>query len=92
MTAGWWQKQADQARVAAQVAGLQAELARLGPAQLDQASREADIVVTALAAQRDLTRTIVHVDMDMFYAAVEVTISRSHLCKWKRQMITVLIH
>ena len=59
--------------------GLQAELARLGPAQLDQATREADIVVAALAAQRDLTRTIVHVDMDMFYAAVEVTIGRSHL-------------
>ena len=29
-------------------------------------------IVRSLQQHRDLTRTIVHVDMDMFYAAVEM--------------------
>lgn len=31
-----------------------------------------DQLVQVLEAERDLSRTIVHVDMDMFYAAVEM--------------------
>ena len=31
-----------------------------------------DQLVQELEAERDLSRTIIHVDMDMFYAAVEM--------------------
>lgn len=35
-------------------------------------SQQLDRVVTELEKSRDLTRVIVHVDMDAFYAAVEM--------------------
>ena len=65
-------KQEDQKRIDCQVAQLQEAHTRLSPGQIDRARREADLTVESLRADRDLTRTIVHVDMDMFYAAVEM--------------------
>ncbi|XP_052792226.1 DNA polymerase kappa-like [Mya arenaria] len=40
--------------------------------QLVQGKTEADKLLEDFEQQRDLSRTIVHVDMDMFYAAVEM--------------------
>jgi DNA polymerase kappa len=38
---------------------------------LKSATRQADLMLHKMAAERDLSRVIVHVDMDAFYAAVE---------------------
>ena len=65
-------KQADQARIDRQVESMRQALASLADTQLERARKEADRVVAQLRADRDLSRTIVHVDMDMFYAAVEM--------------------
>jgi len=65
-------KQADQARIDMQVESMRQALASLADTQLERARKEADRVVAQLRADRDLSRTIVHVDMDMFYAAVEM--------------------
>ncbi|KAG0700243.1 DNA polymerase kappa [Chionoecetes opilio] len=40
--------------------------------QIKKATKQMDQLVQELEAERDLSRTIVHVDMDMFYAAVEM--------------------
>jgi DNA polymerase kappa len=65
-------KQADQARIGQQVEGMLAELGGLGEAELEAARLAADRRVAELRRGRRLDRTIVHVDMDMFYAAVEM--------------------
>jgi len=65
-------KQEDQARIDSQVADMRHALAGLSITMLDRARKEADKVVEKLRVERDLSRTIVHVDMDMFYAAVEM--------------------
>ena len=65
-------KQADQAKLQAQVDELQAALAALPAGELAAARQAADTVVAGLRRGRRLDRTIVHVDMDMFFAAVEM--------------------
>ncbi|XP_050716765.1 DNA polymerase kappa-like [Eriocheir sinensis] len=40
--------------------------------QIRRATKQMDQLVRELEAERDLSHTIVHVDMDMFYAAVEM--------------------
>jgi DNA polymerase kappa len=45
---------------------------KLTPVQIAAATREADKCVGVLTSTRDLSRTVVHVDMDAFYAAVEM--------------------
>ena len=65
-------KQADQAKLQAQVEELQAALAALPAGELAIARQAADSVVAELRRGRRLDRTIVHVDMDMFFAAVEM--------------------
>merc|ERR1719187_388324 len=63
-------KLASQAKIDQQIERLGQQLAALKRADLDRARREADLQAACL--ERDLSRTIVHVDMDMFYAAVEM--------------------
>jgi len=65
-------KQADQARIDSQAEDMRQAMYSLTDKQLEKAKKEADRVVAQLRTERDLSRTIVHVDMDMFYAAVEM--------------------
>ncbi|KAH9524683.1 hypothetical protein Btru_027523 [Bulinus truncatus] len=47
-------------------------ISSLSPGQLLQGLKEADELIQNLKDNRDLTHTFVHVDMDAFYAAVEM--------------------
>ncbi|OWF52703.1 DNA polymerase kappa-like isoform X2 [Mizuhopecten yessoensis] len=49
-----------------------AKLGKIGDIQIRQGVFEADRLLEDLEGQRDLSRVIVHVDMDAFYAAVEM--------------------
>merc|ERR1719334_2603832 len=65
-------KQADQARIQQQVEEMKLSLASLGDSEIAAARVAADLVVERMRRGRELGKTIVHVDMDMFYAAVEM--------------------
>lgn len=54
------------------VGSMLEELRRITPAQRVAALRAADKELEVLEAERDLTRIIVHIDMDAFYASVEI--------------------
>ncbi|KAG7395257.1 hypothetical protein PHYBOEH_004003 [Phytophthora boehmeriae] len=62
----------DNEKVDQQVAAMREKLAMLTNAQQLRLQQEADARVAQLEATRDLSRTVVVVDMDMFYAAVEM--------------------
>jgi len=62
----------NQARIDAQIENLKARQGSLTPKEIFLARQEADSYVQYLNQGLDLSRTIVHVDMDMFYAAVEM--------------------
>ncbi|EJW77734.1 hypothetical protein WUBG_11357, partial [Wuchereria bancrofti] len=47
-------------------------MAKFTPHQILQAQAEMDALVDLLEKERDLSRHAVHVDMDAFYAAVEM--------------------
>ncbi|MPC17737.1 DNA polymerase kappa [Portunus trituberculatus] len=51
---------------------MKKEVASFTKEQIDKATKQMDQLVQELEAERDLSHTIVHVDMDMFYAAVEM--------------------
>jgi nucleotidyltransferase/DNA polymerase involved in DNA repair len=59
-------------RVEARIRGMHAHLAQLSRARREQLSKDIDRRVAQLESARSLARTIVVVDMDMFYAAVEM--------------------
>ncbi|TYZ62288.1 hypothetical protein PybrP1_006969 [[Pythium] brassicae (nom. inval.)] len=59
-------------RVDAKIADMQRQLTALSSARRDALQRRVDAAVAQLEAARDLSRTVVVVDMDMFYAAVEM--------------------
>ncbi|KAG2772536.1 hypothetical protein PC129_g10475 [Phytophthora cactorum] len=62
----------DKAKVEQRVAAMRERIACLTGGQLLRLQQEADARVAQMEATRDLSRTIVVVDMDMFYAAVEM--------------------
>ena len=59
-------------RVTARIKQMLAQRERITPAQLAEAERAADHEVQQLESRRNLGRIVVHVDMDAFYAAVEM--------------------
>ncbi|CEG44681.1 dna polymerase [Plasmopara halstedii] len=62
----------DSAKVEQRVAAMREKLSCLSDGHLLRLQNEADAQVARLETMRDLSRTIVVVDMDMFYAAVEM--------------------
>ncbi|KAL3666504.1 hypothetical protein V7S43_008137 [Phytophthora oleae] len=62
----------DNEKVEQRVAAMREKLACLTGGQQLRLQQEADARVEQLEATRDLSRTVVVVDMDMFYAAVEM--------------------
>ena len=59
-------------RIDGQIDQLKERLSALTPKELLTARHEADLFIDQLLSELVLRRTIVHVDMDMFYAAVEM--------------------
>lgn len=60
------------ANVDVRIQHMQTQLTQLSTGRRAMLSRQIDQQIVQLEAKRDLTRTIVVVDMDMFYAAVEM--------------------
>lgn len=54
------------------IARLKEQLSKLTAGDRKRALREVDKMIEELEETRDVSRSIVHVDMDMFYAAVEM--------------------
>ncbi|KAH8042522.1 hypothetical protein HPB51_023850 [Rhipicephalus microplus] len=65
-------QQKRQKRINVKIEAMLAELKTLSPAQLQASQHQMDIIVEKMECTRDLNRVIVHVDMDAFYAAVEM--------------------
>ena len=65
-------KAKSQQRIDQQVQKMQKSLSNLTTTSVNRAASEMDALATKLRQDRDLSRTIVHVDMDAFYAAVEM--------------------
>eukprot|EP00095_Tigriopus_kingsejongensis_P007038 maker-scaffold1013_size70870-snap-gene-0.18 protein:Tk07038 transcript:maker-scaffold1013_size70870-snap-gene-0.18-mRNA-1 annotation:"dna polymerase kappa" len=61
-----------QERITEQVTKMKTSWENLTQHKIDKALAEADRLVEDLRSSRDLSRTIVHIDMDAFYAAVEM--------------------
>ena len=59
-------------KVSERIAKLQNELKKFTAMAIQIAEQEADREITQLETERDLSNIIVHVDMDAFYAAVEM--------------------
>lgn len=59
-------------KVSERIVKLQKELEKFTATEIQIAEQEADREITQLETERDLSNIIVHVDMDAFYAAVEM--------------------
>ena len=59
-------------QVSKRIESMLKELSGITPAQRAAALKAADRELEALEARRDLSRIIVHIDMDAFYASVEM--------------------
>ncbi|CAG2174420.1 unnamed protein product, partial [Oppiella nova] len=60
-----------QKRIDNEIQYMKTRLSRMTEWQRMQCLKEADSAVSRLEAQRSMTRVIVHIDLDMFFAAVE---------------------
>lgn len=65
-------QQKRQKRINAKIEAMLAELKSLNPAQLLASQYQMDVIAEKMESTRDLNRVIVHIDMDAFYAAVEM--------------------
>ncbi|XP_066966862.1 DNA polymerase kappa-like [Macrobrachium rosenbergii] len=65
-------KQKCQDRLNAKIAEMMKAKDSFSEQQISKAIKQMDQLIDELELERDLTQTIVHVDMDMFYAAVEM--------------------
>lgn len=65
-------KQKCQQRLDAKIVEMKRAAEAFSEEQIKKATLQMDHLVKELESRRDLTHTIVHVDMDMFYAAVEM--------------------
>ncbi|XP_068248260.1 DNA polymerase kappa-like [Palaemon carinicauda] len=65
-------KQKCQQRLDAKIAEMMRVKESFSKQQINKAVIQMDQLIEELEVERDLTQTIVHVDMDMFYAAVEM--------------------
>lgn len=65
-------QQKRQRRINLRIKSMFDELNSLTPAQLQASQQQMDILVERMEQSRDLSRVIVHVDMDAFFAAVEM--------------------
>ncbi|CAG0879023.1 unnamed protein product [Cyprideis torosa] len=65
-------KQKMQAKIDARVRSMLLEKQRFTPGQIQDAQKKCALLIRSMEDSRDLSRTIVHIDMDAFYAAVEM--------------------
>jgi len=65
-------EQRREAELSAKLDAQLKELNSLPPSAIDRAESRADAILKELEVERDFSRTIVHVDMDCFYAAVHM--------------------
>ncbi|KAA0203237.1 hypothetical protein HAZT_HAZT004355 [Hyalella azteca] len=65
-------KQQAQQKLDAKIKEMLHTAQQMSPQLLEKATKKMEAVALECEAGRDLSRTIVHVDMDMFYAAVEM--------------------
>lgn len=61
-----------QQRIDEQIQQMKRDLNRMTEWQQIQCLKEADSLANTLESRRDMTRIIVHIDLDMFFAAVEM--------------------
>lgn len=61
-----------EAQVSLRIEKQTAQLLSVTEEQRQEALKQVDVLIQELEAARDLRRTIVHIDMDAFYAAVEI--------------------
>ncbi|KAM7285541.1 DNA polymerase IV isoform X2 [Ixodes scapularis] len=65
-------QQKRQQRINLRIESMLAELAQLTPTQLQASEQKMDALVEKMECSRDLSRIVVHVDMDAYFAAVEM--------------------
>ncbi|KAG0412382.1 hypothetical protein HPB47_010486 [Ixodes persulcatus] len=65
-------QQKRQQRINLRIESMLAELAQLTPTQLQASEQKMDALVEKMERSRDLSRIVVHVDMDAYFAAVEM--------------------
>ncbi|CAN8004923.1 unnamed protein product [Ixodes hexagonus] len=65
-------QQKRQQRINLKIDAMLADLAQLTPTQLQASEQKMDALVERMESSRDLSRIVVHVDMDAYFAAVEM--------------------
>ena len=69
----YYQKELEKEKILSQrVQKMLKQLEKFTRSEISKAEREADLELDQLEKTRDLSRAIVHIDMDAFFAAVEI--------------------